>query len=70
MEKNLKKNIYITEPLCCTPETHNIVNQLYFNKKIFFKINGPTLAEQTGVGHTAVRNKVAYSYREILKIQC
>ena len=34
-EKNLKKNIYIcvTESLCCTPETNNIVNQLYFNKK-------------------------------------
>ena len=24
--------IYIAEPLCCTAEIHNIVNQLYFNK--------------------------------------
>ena len=23
----------ITESLCCTAEWHNIVNQLYFNKK-------------------------------------
>ena len=32
MENNLTKT-YITESLCCTPETHNIVNQLYFNLK-------------------------------------
>ena len=30
MENNMKK-IYITESLCCTYETHSIVNQLYFN---------------------------------------
>ena len=28
----MKKNLYVTEPHCCTPE--NIVNQLYFKKKI------------------------------------
>ena len=39
MEKNQKKRIYInkyiyiTESLCCTPETNNIVSQLYFNLK-------------------------------------
>ena len=27
-------NIYITESLCYTPVTNNIVNQIYFNKKI------------------------------------
>ena len=36
MEKNIKRmHIYIciTELLCCTTE-NNIVNQLYFNKKV------------------------------------
>ena len=28
-----KKNIYISESLCCIPETNNTVNQLYLNKK-------------------------------------
>ena len=34
MEKNMSKNIHIriTESLCCTEESNNIVNQLYFNK--------------------------------------
>ena len=26
-----KEHIYISESLCCTPETNTIVNQLYFN---------------------------------------
>ena len=30
----------ITEPLSYTLETNNTVNQLYFNKKIFFKSGG------------------------------
>ena len=29
--KSMKKNVYITKPLCYTVEI-NIVNQLYFNK--------------------------------------
>ena len=36
MEKNIKRMyiyICITELLCCTTE-NNIVNQLYFNKKV------------------------------------
>ena len=35
MEKNIKWDVYIcvTEPLCYTAETNNIVNQLYFNEK-------------------------------------
>ena len=49
MEKNMEKNIYVCvcvcvcvcvyththiyELLCCTPETNNIVNQLYLKKK-------------------------------------
>ena len=39
MEKNItKKNVlYITESLCCTPETNNIVNHLCFNKNILNK---------------------------------
>ena len=39
MEKNIKKNVYITESLRCTAEinTYNIVNQLYLNKKFFSK---------------------------------
>ena len=32
MEKNMKKNICITESLCYEAEINNIVNQLYFNK--------------------------------------
>ena len=33
MEKNMKKNICITESICCTAKIKpNIVNQLYFNK--------------------------------------
>ena len=33
MKNNLEYTyIWITESLCCTPETHNIINQLYFNK--------------------------------------
>ena len=28
----------ITESLCCTADWHNIVNQLYYNKKRFQKI--------------------------------
>ena len=32
-EKNMKKNICITESICCTAKIKpNIVNQLYFNK--------------------------------------
>ena len=27
-----KEYTYVTESLCCTPETNNIVSQLYFNK--------------------------------------
>ena len=28
-----KENMYVTESLCCTPESqHDIVNQLYFNQ--------------------------------------
>ena len=31
--KNMKKNICLTESLCCTAEIkHNIVNQLYFSR--------------------------------------
>ena len=35
MEKRIKKRMYtcITESLCCTAETNNIVNQLHFNFK-------------------------------------
>ena len=32
MEKNMKKNIHVTESLCCAPETHNL-SQLYLNYK-------------------------------------
>ena len=32
MEKNMKKNVYIIELLCCTAEINNILNQVYFNK--------------------------------------
>ena len=32
MEKNIKKNVYITESLCYIAEI-NTVNQLYFNLK-------------------------------------
>lgn len=33
-----EKNIYIwkTKSFCCIPETNNMVNQLYFNKRIIF----------------------------------
>ena len=30
MEKNLERNTYLCESLCCTPEV-NAVSQLYFN---------------------------------------
>ena len=49
----MKKNIYTyierIESLCCTPETNNIVNQLYFNKKKKKKIKNilPYMAEGT-----------------------
>ena len=34
IEKNMKKNICITESICCTAEIKpNIVNQICFNKK-------------------------------------
>ena len=29
--------MYVNESLCCTAETNNTVNQLYFNKKFFLK---------------------------------
>ena len=39
MEKNMKKNVHIciNESLCCTPETNNMVNQLYVSKINFKK---------------------------------
>lgn len=48
MEEYLKIYVYIyvcmniTEFLCCILET-NIVNQLYFSKKIFFKLTLVTI---------------------------
>ena len=30
--------IYISESLCCTPETNNSANQLYFNKFFIKKL--------------------------------
>ena len=41
-------DICITESLCCTPETNNIVDQLYSNIKKKFKTldkQGPTAQE-------------------------
>ena len=32
-KKNMRKNIHITESLCCTSETNSIVNQLQFKKQ-------------------------------------
>jgi len=38
-KKSEKEWIYIctTESLCCTPETHNTVNQLYSSVSFFLK---------------------------------
>ena len=36
--KKIHIYVYITESLCCTPETNNIVNQLYLNKKLNKKV--------------------------------
>ena len=40
MENNVTINIYIIELLYCSPETNNIMNQLYFNKNKKKKILG------------------------------
>ena len=40
MKSNIDIHIYITEPLCCTAEINNTVNQLDFNKINFLKMWG------------------------------
>ena len=39
MGKNIWKNVYVTELVCYTPET-NIIDQVYFNKKIKLRNEG------------------------------
>ena len=38
-ESEKRMNVCITESLCCTPETNNIVNRLYSNTKYILKEN-------------------------------
>ena len=38
-----KKNVYITESLCCTAVINNIVNQLYFSKTFFKRFELPVI---------------------------
>ena len=43
---NEKEYICITESFCSTPNKHNIVNQLYLNKKYFLKKNNKGLLKE------------------------